>query len=65
MMRPMKPVLVNRNEQVARILGIVRDLHRTDGMDIYEIAEKYGTVTRTVRRDLARIKTVLRQKQAK
>ena len=51
----MKPVLVKRNEQVTRILGMIRDLHRVDGMDIYELADKYGTVTRTVRRDLQAI----------
>lgn len=48
----------SRNEQVNRILAIVRDLHRTGGMDIYEIAEKYGTVTRTVRRDLECIQSI-------
>lgn len=55
----MKPVLVaKRNEQVTRIIGMIRDLHRTDGMDIYEIADKYGTVTRTVRRDLEAIQSI-------
>src|SRR5437660_56054 len=59
-MKGMKAVLPSssRNEQVNRILAIVRDLHRTGGMDIYEIAEKYGTVTRTVRRDLECIQSI-------
>lgn len=41
-----------RNEQVVRILRILRDLDRVGGSDLYELAERYGTTTRTVRRDL-------------
>lgn len=43
---------VLRNEQVVRILRILRDLDRVGGSDLYELAERYGTTTRTVRRDL-------------
>lgn len=58
-MESMKAVApASRNAQVNRILAIVRDLHRTGGMDIYEIAEKYGTVTRTIRRDLDCIQAI-------
>ena len=37
------------------MLQIVRDLDRLDGVDVYELAERYGTTTRTVRRDLAAV----------
>ncbi|MBX7096845.1 MAG: WYL domain-containing protein [Myxococcaceae bacterium] len=43
---------VLRNEQVVRILRMLRDLDRVGGSDLYELAERYGTTTRTVRRDL-------------
>jgi len=45
-----KPPL-NRNAQLTRILGILRDLDRLDGIDLYELAERYGTSVRTIRRD--------------
>ncbi len=41
-----------RNEQVVRILQLLHDLERLGGCDVYELAERYGTTTRTVRRDL-------------
>lgn len=46
---------VLRNEQVVRILRILRDLDRVGGSDLYELSERYGTTTRTVRRDLEAI----------
>lgn len=42
-----------RNDQVVRILQILRDLDRLGGVTVYELAERYGTDVRTVRRDLA------------
>lgn len=47
-----------RNEQVARILSILRDLDRLGGTDVYELAERYGTAVRTIRRDLAALEHV-------
>lgn len=41
-----------RNEQVVRILDIVRTLDRVGGCDVYELSQKYGTTVRTIRRDL-------------
>lgn len=41
-----------RNEQVVRLLRMLRDLDRAGGATLYELAERYGTTTRTVRRDL-------------
>lgn len=41
-----------RNEQVTRILLLLRDLDRTGGADLYELAERYNTSVRTIRRDL-------------
>ncbi len=41
-----------RNDQVVRILGLLRDLERLGGCDVYELAQRYGTTTRTIRRDL-------------
>jgi predicted DNA-binding transcriptional regulator YafY len=35
-----------------RVLRLVHDLERLGGCDVYELAERYGTTTRTVRRDL-------------
>ncbi len=40
-----------RNEQVVRILLMLRDLDRAGGCDLYELAQRYGTSVRTVRRD--------------
>lgn len=34
------------------MLSIIRDLTRLDGVDVYELAAKYGTSERTIRRDL-------------
>ena len=47
-----KQASAGRNEQVVRILGILRALERLGGCDLYELAEHHGTTTRTVRRDL-------------
>lgn len=41
-----------RNAQLERVLKIIRDVSRLDGSDVYELAEKYGTAVRTIRRDL-------------
>ncbi len=41
-----------RNEQVVRILRILRDLGRAGGSDLYELSERYGATVRTIRRDL-------------
>lgn len=41
-----------RNDQVVRILQLLHDLERMGGCDVYELAQRYGTTTRTVRRDL-------------
>ncbi|MDP1823192.1 MAG: WYL domain-containing protein [Archangium sp.] len=41
-----------RNDQVVRILHLLRDLERLGGCDLYELATHYGTTTRTIRRDL-------------
>lgn len=41
-----------RNAQLVRILSILRDLDRLGGADLYELAERYGTTVRTIRRDL-------------
>ena len=41
-----------RNDQVVRVLRLLHDLERVGGCDVYELAERYGTTTRTVRRDL-------------
>ena len=41
-----------RNAQLLRLLQIIRDLDRLGGVDIYELAERYGTSVRTIRRDL-------------
>ena len=42
----------SRNDQVVRILHLLRDLERLGGCDLYELATHYGTTTRTIRRDL-------------
>jgi predicted DNA-binding transcriptional regulator YafY len=41
-----------RNEQIVRVLRLLRDLDRVGGATLYELAERYGTTVRTVRRDL-------------
>ncbi len=41
-----------RNDQVVRILRLLRHLDRIGGCDLYELATHFGTTTRTVRRDL-------------
>ena len=42
----------SRNVQLIRTLSIIRDLDRMDGIDLYELADRYGTNLRTIRRDL-------------
>lgn len=60
----MKPVLVrkgssgDRNVQLIRTLNIIRDLDRSDGIDLYELADRYGTNVRTIRRDLEGLQAV-------
>lgn len=44
---------VSRNDQVVRVLSVLRDLDRLGGHTVYELAERYGTDVRTIRRDLA------------
>jgi predicted DNA-binding transcriptional regulator YafY len=44
-----------RNAQLERVLNIVRDLDRMDGVDLYELASRYGAGLRTIRRDLEAI----------
>jgi len=46
-----------RNVQLLRLLQIIRDLDRLGGIDIYELAERYGTSVRTIRRDLDALQT--------
>jgi predicted DNA-binding transcriptional regulator YafY len=41
-----------RNEQVVRILNILKELRREGGADLYELAERFGASVRTIRRDL-------------
>lgn len=43
----------SRNDQVVRVLQILRDLDHVGGLDLYELADRYGTAVRTIRRDLA------------
>jgi proteasome accessory factor B len=43
----------SRNDQVVRVLQILRDLDHVGGLDLYELAARYGTAVRTIRRDLA------------
>ncbi len=38
-----------------RVIELMADLHRLDGADVYELAEKYGVTTRSIRRDLNRL----------
>jgi predicted DNA-binding transcriptional regulator YafY len=44
---------IDRNAQVVRVLQILRELDRLGGVDLYELAQRYGTTTRTIRRDFA------------
>ncbi len=44
-----------RNEQLVRVLQLISDLARKGGCDLYELAERHGTTTRTIRRDLEAI----------
>ena len=57
-MRSKQKVADPRNLQVVRVLSILRDLNRLDGTDVYELAAKYGTSERTIRRDLDAIATL-------
>lgn len=41
-----------RNEQLVRVLQMLGDLGRRGGCDVYELAARYETSTRTIRRDL-------------
>jgi predicted DNA-binding transcriptional regulator YafY len=43
---------LGRNEQVVRVLRMLRDLDRVGGATLYELADRYGTAVRTIRRDL-------------
>lgn len=47
-----------RNAQLVRTLGVLRDLDRLGGIDLYELAERYGTTVRTIRRDLEALQEV-------
>lgn len=42
-----------RNEQLIRLLAIIRALQQRGGSDIYELAAEHSTATRTILRDLA------------
>lgn len=44
-----------RNGQLERILRVMRDLMRMGGTDLHELAERYGTNIKTIRRDLEAI----------
>ena len=48
----------SRNAQLVRVLSILRDLDRLGGVDLYELAQRYGTSVRTIRRDLAALEEV-------
>ena len=52
------PDPVGRNAQLVRTLSILRDLDRMGGEDLYELAKRYGTTVRTIRRDLAALEEV-------
>lgn len=47
-----------RNAQLVRTLSVLRDLDRLGGVDLYELAERYGTTVRTIRRDLEALQEV-------
>ena len=49
----MKSVIRHRNTQLVRILQILRELDRLDGVDLYELRDRFGVNLRTIRRDLA------------
>lgn len=46
------PKTAARNDQVVRVLRLLRELERLGGVDLYELSERYGTSVRTIRRDL-------------
>ena len=48
----------SRNAQLVRLLSILRDLDRLGGVDLYELAQRYGSSVRTIRRDLAALEEV-------
>jgi predicted DNA-binding transcriptional regulator YafY len=43
----------HRNVQIVRVLGVLRLLERVGGVDLHELARRFGTDQRTIRRDLA------------
>ncbi|MFZ5444161.1 MAG: DeoR family transcriptional regulator [Myxococcota bacterium] len=47
-----------RNEQLVRVLRLVSDLATRGGCDVYQLAERHETTTRTIRRDLAALESV-------
>lgn len=49
---------LGRNAQLVRMLNVLRDLDRLGGVDLYELAERYGTTVRTIRRDLEGLQEV-------
>jgi predicted DNA-binding transcriptional regulator YafY len=49
---------MKRNVQLIRTFSIIRDLDRQDGIDLYELATRYGTNVRTIRRDLEGLQAV-------
>jgi predicted DNA-binding transcriptional regulator YafY len=44
-----------RTEQLTRVLQLLTDLSTLGGCDLYTLAERHGTSTRTIRRDLEAI----------
>lgn len=48
----------DRNEQLVRVLRLVNDLAARGGCDVYELAERHETTTRTIRRDLEALESV-------
>lgn len=47
-----------RNEQLVRVLRLVSELLDRNGLDLYELAERHETTTRTIRRDLEALESV-------
>lgn len=47
------PAPRGRHDQIVRVLSVLRDLDRLGGVTVYELAERYGTDVRTIRRDLS------------
>jgi predicted DNA-binding transcriptional regulator YafY len=47
-----------RNVQLIRILSIIREMDRVDGVDLYELADRHGTNVRTIRRDFEALQEV-------